>query len=228
MFRKTKKVKDTYGIIGLGRFGSALALELVEEGAELVVLDKDEEKVRMLRDYTENAFVVRSLDKKSLADTGIQNCDVVVVCISEQIDTSILTTLNLKSLGVGKVIAKASSAEHGEILEKLGAEVVYPERDMALRLAHRLEASKVLDFVQLSESVNISKMMVPEKIVGKSVMEVDFRKRFGSNIIAIENNGTVSESVRPDDRFQKNDILYVSGNKDGMSKLLAWAEVPHA
>lgn len=228
MFRKTKKVKDTYGIIGLGRFGSALALELVEEGAELVVLDKDEEKVRMLRDYTENAFVVRSLDKKSLADTGIQNCDVVVVCISEQIDTSILTTLNLKSLGVGKVIAKASSAEHGEILEKLGAEVVYPERDMALRLAHRLEASKVLDFVQLSESVNISKMMVPEKIVGKSVMEVDFRKRFGSNIIAIENNGTVSESVRPDDRFQKNDILYVSGNKDGMSKLLAWAEVPNA
>lgn len=228
MFRKSKKEKDTYGIIGLGRFGSALALELADEGAELVVLDKDEEKVRMLRDYTENAFVVRSLDKKSLAETGIQNCDVVVVCISEQIDTSILTTLNLKSLGVGKVIAKASSAEHGEILEKLGAEVVYPERDMALRLAHRLEASKVLDFVQLSESVNISKMMVPEKIVGKSVMEVNFRKRFGSNIIAIENNGTVSESVRPDDLFRKNDILYVAGNKDGMSKLLAWAEVQNA
>ncbi len=228
MFRKSKKEKDTYGIIGLGRFGSALALELADEGAELVVLDKDEEKVRMLRDYTENAFVVRSLDKKSLAETGIQNCDVAVVCISEQIDTSILTTLNLKSLGVGKVIAKASSAEHGEILEKLGAEVVYPERDMALRLAHRLEAAKVLDFVQLSESVNISKMMVPEKIVGKSVMEVNFRKRFGSNIIAIENNGTVSESVRPDDLFQKNDILYVSGNKDGMSKLLAWAEEKNA
>lgn len=228
MFRKSKKEKDTYGIIGLGRFGSALALELAEEGAELVVLDKDEEKVRMLRDYTENAFVVRSLDKKSLAETGIQNCDVVVVCISEQIDTSILTTLNLKSIGVGKVIAKASSTEHGEILEKLGAEVVYPERDMALRLAHRLEAAKVLDFVQLSESVNISKMMVPEKIVGKSVMEVNFRKRFGSNIIAIENNGTVSESVRPDDLFRKNDILYVSGNKDGMSKLLAWAEASNA
>lgn len=228
MFRKSKKEKATYGIIGLGRFGSALALELAEEGAELVVLDKDEEKVRMLRDYTENAFVVRSLDKKSLAETGIQNCDVVVVCISEQIDTSILTTLNLKSIGVGKVIAKASSTEHGEILEKLGAEVVYPERDMALRLAHRLEAAKVLDFVQLSESVNISKMMVPEKIVGKSVMEVNFRKRFGSNIIAIENNGTVSESVRPDDLFRKNDILYVSGNKDGMSKLLAWAEASNA
>lgn len=228
MFRKSKKEKDTYGIIGLGRFGYALALELAEEGAELVVLDKDEEKVRMLRDYTENAFVVRSLDKKSLAETGIQNCDVVVVCISEQIDTSILTTLNLKSIGVGKVIAKASSTEHGEILEKLGAEVVYPERDMALRLAHRLEAAKVLDFVQLSESVNISKMMVPEKIVGKSVMEVNFRKRFGSNIIAIENNGTVSESVRPDDLFRKNDILYVSGNKDGMSKLLAWAEASNA
>ena len=143
MFNKPKKEKETYGIVGLGRFGYALAMELAEADADLLVLDKDEEKVREIREYTENAYVVKSLDKKSLAETGIQNCDVVVVCIGEQMDTSILTTLHLVSLGIPTVIAKAKSVEHGEILEKLGAEVVYPERDMAVRLAHRLETSKM-------------------------------------------------------------------------------------
>ncbi|MBQ5749616.1 MAG: TrkA family potassium uptake protein, partial [Oscillospiraceae bacterium] len=143
MFKKEKKTKPSYGIIGLGRFGMALALELAESGADLLVIDRVEELVREMREYTENAFVVQNLDKKTLSDTGIGNCDVVIICIGEHIDTSILTTLNVVSLGVKTVIAKASSAEHGEILEKLGAEVVFPERDMGVRLAHRLETAKM-------------------------------------------------------------------------------------
>ena len=149
MFNKPKKEKNTYGIVGLGRFGYALAMELAASDADILVLDKDEEKVREMREYTESAYVMKTLDKKSLAETGIQNCDVAVVCIGEHMDTSILTTLNLVSLGIPVVIAKATSLEHGQILEKLGAEVVYPEHDMAVRLAHRLETSKMLDFVQL-------------------------------------------------------------------------------
>ena len=124
MFKKKSNGKNTYGIIGLGRFGHALALELAAAGADLVVLDREEEKVRELREYTENAYVVHALDKKTLSETGIQNCDVAVVCIGEQLDISILTTLNLVSLGVPTVISKAASAEHGEILEKIGAQVV--------------------------------------------------------------------------------------------------------
>ena len=122
-----KNRKMSYGIIGLGRFGEALALNLAEVGADILVLDKDEEKVREMREYTENAFVIRSLDKRSLSETGIQNCNVAVVCIGEELDVSILVTLNLVSLGIPMVIAKATSTEHGEVLEKLGAEVVYPE-----------------------------------------------------------------------------------------------------
>ena len=128
MKNNQKKNKNTYGILGLGRFGYALAMELAAAGADLLVLDRDEEKVRELREYTENAYVVRNLDKKTLADCGVADCDVAVVCIGSQMDTSILTTLHLVSLGVPHVIAKAASAEQGEILEKLGAEVVYPER----------------------------------------------------------------------------------------------------
>ena len=139
-------------------------------------------------------------------------------------DTSILTVLNLVSLGVPKVIAEAASAEHGEILEKLGAEVVYPERDIAIRLAHRLETSKILDYVQLSEKVNISKMLVPESLVGKTVLEANLRKQFGVNIIAIENHAEVLRNVGPAYAFRKGDVLFLAGDKSGLNGLLEWAE----
>lgn len=147
-----------------------------------------------------------------------------MVCIGEQMDTSILTTLNLVSLGVPAVIAKATSLEHGEILEKLGAEVVYPERDMAIRLAHRLETSRMLDFIQLSEQLNISKLIIPDRIVGKTVLSVNLRKEFGINIIAIENSGILIETIHPDYVFKKGDILFISGSKAGLNRLSAWAE----
>ena len=139
-------------------------------------------------------------------------------------DYSVLTTLNLVSMGIPKVIAKATSAEHGIILEKLGAEVVYPERDMAIRLANRLENAGVLDFMQLSEQINISKLMVPAKIVGRTISDIDIRSRLGLNIIAIENGDQVIENVNPDYQFREKDILIVSGSRAGMQKLTEWIE----
>lgn len=223
MKNNQKKNKNTYGILGLGRFGYALAMELAAAGADLLVLDRDEEKVRELREYTENAYVVRNLDKKTLADCGVADCDVAVVCIGSQMDTSILTTLHLVSLGVPHVIAKAASAEQGEILEKLGAEVVYPERDMAIRLAHRMETSRMLDFIQLSEQLNISKLVIPEKAVGSSVMSANLRAKYGVNIIAIETGGKLRVSVDPNYLFQSDDILFVAGDKDSLNRLSTWA-----
>ena len=224
MFRRKKSDAITYGIVGLGRFGYALAMELAAFGADIMVMDSDEDKVRAMREYTEDAYVVKSHDKKTLSETGIQNCDIAIVCMGEKMDTSILNTLTLVSLGIPKVIAKASSAEHGEILQRLGAEVVYPERGMALRLAHRLESSSVLDFVQLSEKVNISKIIVPDSIVDKTVLAVDFRGRFGINIIAIENHSGVQQKINPGYKFQKGDILYVSGDKPSLSHFMEWAK----
>ena len=224
MFHKRKKEKLSYGIVGLGRFGYALAVDLAQSGADIMVIDRDEEKVRELREYTENALVVNTLDKKSLMETGIQNCDVGIVCIGEHMESSILTTLNLVSLGVPQVIATATSAEHGEILAKLGAEVVYPERDMALRLANRLETARVLDFIQLSESINISKRMVPEKFIGKTVLELNIRARFGLNIIAVENSGEVVDVVGPDYTFRAGDVMIISGSRDDLLRLNDWEE----
>ena len=209
MFKKSKSDSKSYGIIGLGRFGSALAVELAKSGAEPLVIDGNEEKVREMREYTENAFVVNSFDKKTL---------------SEKMDTSILTTLNVVSLGVPTVISKAASAEQGEILKKLGAEVVYPERDMAVRLAHKLETPNMLDFVQLSRKLNLLKLEVPRKIVGMTIMSADMRGRFGVNIIAIENNGNLTDNVHPDYMFREGDILYAVGSEKSMTRLSDWMD----
>lgn len=225
MFHRNKNERLSYGIIGLGRFGRALAEELAKSDCELLVLDQDEEKIREIRELTDNAYVVSNLEKKTLQDTGIQNCDVAVVCIASHIDVSILTTLNLVSMHIPTVIAKATSADHGAILEKLGAQVVYPERDMAIRLANRLENSRMLDFVQLSEKINVTKMRVPAQLIGHTVAEADLRSRFGLNIIALEHQGSVSETVRPDQELRREDILYLAGSRSGMTKLNDWAEV---
>lgn len=222
MRKKYRNEKMTYGIVGLGRFGFALAMELATSGADLLVIDLDEEKVKALREYTENAYVMPHMDKKSLEATGIQNCDIAVVCIGEHMDSSILTTLHLVGMGIPHVIAKANSAEHGEILQKLGAEVVYPERDMALRLASRLETDSMLDFIQLSERLNISKLALPKQFVGKTVLEMDLRGRFGLNIIALEHKGNDVLTVSPDYVFGENDILFLSGSKDGLLQMSEW------
>lgn len=213
--------KTIYGIVGLGKFGMALARELANYGTEILVLDKDEDKVNEMREYTENAFIINNIDKKTLSETGIQNCDVVINCIGSHLDTSILVTLNLVTLGIKKVISKATSTEHGEILEKLGSDVVYPDRDMAERLAHRLETSRMLDFVTLSEHISISKLVCPDWVVGKTVQELNLRKEYGVNILAVESGNNLYEIVSPSYEFKKDDILFLSGSKDSLTKLLS-------
>ncbi|HHT96373.1 MAG TPA: TrkA family potassium uptake protein [Clostridiales bacterium] len=147
-----------FGIIGLGRFGYALASKLAQANKEVLVLDSSEIKIKQIRNLTDNAFVVDSLNRETLEQAGIKNCGTVIVCIGENIEASILTTLNVIELGVPRVIAKAMSFEHGKVLEKIGAEVIYPEFDMAMRLAERLISSKVLEFIMLSNDMTISEV----------------------------------------------------------------------
>ena len=213
-----EELSESYGIIGLGRFGTALAKKLAEAGREVIVVDRNESKVKELRSYTDFAYVADELTKEVLEDIGIQNCDTVVVCIGEKIDTSILVTLNVVNLGVRRVIAKAISKDQGEVLEKIGAEVVYPERDMALRLAKKMLVSSVMDSISLDNDVEISEVMVPAKMVGKSVEEIRLRQRFGLNIIAVEHGGNTETQIEPDYVFDRGDVLVVIGKSESVSK----------
>lgn len=212
-----KKNQDiAYGIIGLGRFGSALARTLAEAGQEVIVLDKDEDKIKDMRQYTEYAFVTENLSLETLEETGIQNCDVVVVCIGEKVDVSILTTMRVIEMGIPHVISKALSSEQGAVLKKLGAEVVYPERDMALRLGRKLLSNNFLDYVSLNNSVEIRQVQVPRPLIGHSVEETEIRRKYKLNIIAIENGRDTNIEVTPDYRLKADDIIVVIGKVDNI------------
>lgn len=216
--RNKQKKRSVYGIIGLGRFGYALAEELAANGCELVLIDKDEEKVSRASELTENAYIINQLTKESLQQAGIQDCDVVIIGIAEQIDVCILTTLYVKRFGVKRVIVKAMSAEQGDILEMMGAEVVYPERDMAMRLANKLIAPNLLEYIQLSEDINIMEIEVTEKIAGQSILSLDVRKNYQLNIVAIKHDDKVNIDFKPDFRFSAGDTITVIGRKENISK----------
>ena len=207
MFGRYKDDNVSYGIVGLGRFGYALAKALAELDADLLILDQDEEKIRDMREYTENALVIKNLDKASMMETGIQNCDIAIVCIGEQMDISILTTLHLVSMGIPKVVARATSAEHGEILEKLGAKVVYPERDMAERLAKRMEEANMPEFAQLNDKVGIAKLTVAYEMEEETVYDVDIETRFAVKLIAIESNSEILSDIDQYYEFKEDDVI---------------------
>lgn len=214
----SKKKNMSFGIIGLGRFGSALARALAEAGKEVLVVDKNEAKIKEIRQYTDYAYVVDTITKEALQEIGMQNCDTVIVCIGEQIDTSILTTLNVVSLGVPKVIAKAISADQGIILEKIGAEVVYPEHDMAIRLAKKLVSSSVIEYISLSNDIEISEIKLNQKFFGKSIAKIDIRPKYGLNIIAIEHQRKTTTIIDPNYVFTEGDIIVVIGNNEGIKR----------
>ncbi len=207
-----------FGIIGLGRFGFALAKTLADAGKEVLVIDNNESKIKQIRNITENAFVVGPLDKESLEDAGIQNCGTVIVCIGEKVDVNILTTLNVISMGVPRVIAKAFSYEQGLILEKIGAEVIYPENDMAIRLANRLISSSTVDSIELKGDINISEVKLSNKIAGQTVLEANLRQKYKLNIIAVEREGDTITDITPDYVLREDDKVVVVGKREDLKK----------
>ena len=193
--------KSGFGIIGLGRFGMALTKTLAEVDAEVMVIDEDESKLRRVRNYVQDAFKLGKLTKEALEDTGIGECETVVVCIGERVDVSLLTTLNVINLGVPRVIAKADSIEHGIILERIGAEVVHPEMETATRLAAVLLESAALDMMNLNDDYVVSEIKVNNWLNGKSVRDLHLEK-YALKMIALE-RGSSSTIVN----FSQEDIV---------------------
>ncbi len=212
------KTSIEFGIIGLGRFGFSLAVTLAEAKREVLVLDSSESKIRQIRHLTDNALVVGELTKEALIEAGIQNCETVVICIGEKVDVSILTTLNVISMGVPRVIARAVSAEQGSILEKIGAEVIYPEHDMAMRLANRLLSSRVMDYIRLNDEITITELKLTSRINGQTVLTSGLRKKFRLNIIALEHEKKTTTDITAELELHENDIMVVVGKKEHIKR----------
>lgn len=208
-----------FGIIGIGRFGFSLAKTLIEAGRDVIVLDCDENKIKNIRALTDNAFVVNNLDKETLQETGIQNYETVFVCIGEKIDVNILTTLNVINLGVPRVISKAITYEQGCVLEKIGAEVVYPESDMAIRIANRLLNEEALEFIELNNNIHIEKIKITAKLDGKTILKSKIRDNFNLNIIALERDRNTVIEIDPSYTLRKDDLIVIIGKKNNIRAL---------
>ena len=215
---KKQNSDSSFGVIGLGRFGTALVKTLTEAGKEVIAIDKDEQRVRLVRKYTDLAFVVENLNQDTLEETGIQNCDTVTICIGEKLDVSILTTMQVIRIGIPHVISKANSQEHGEVLKHLGATVVYPEADMAVRIGKRLISSNLLDYIALDDHVEVRRIQVGGALLGHTIQELDVRRTYGINIIAIERNHQTNVEFSAQYTFREGDVVAVIGKVDKIDR----------
>ena len=213
MAKRKRRNKDAcmYAVIGLGRFGFALAEELASKGEEVMVIDRDREKIDAALRFTDNAFIVGELNADNLRETGIEEADVAVICIGEKLDVSILATMTVLKLGVKRVISKAKTQEQGEILSMLGAEVVYPEHDMAIRLAGKLVAPHILEYLSLGSGVDIMEIKLTGKVDGRSVIELNLRRNYGLNIIALRHDGGITTDILPTTQLYADDTITVIG-----------------
>lgn len=209
-----------FAVIGMGRFGSSLAIQLFNEGADVLVIDKSDKRIQENAGTVTHAVVADTTDENALAELGIRNMDVVVVAIGDDIQASILTVLILKELGVKKIIAKAITNPHAKVLTQVGADkVVFPERETGLRIAKNLMSPNVLDFIELSDEYNIEEIVAEPFMVGKSLRELDFRANFKVSVIAINSGGKMNISPMPDDIIRMDDVLVVLGEKKFLKKL---------
>lgn len=208
----------SFGVIGLGRFGSALVKTLSSAGKEVIAVDKDEHKVKAIRRYTDYAFVVENLDRETLEETGIQNCETVTICIGETMDVSILTTMLVIKMGIPHVISKANSQEHGEVLKQLGATVVYPEADMAHYMGKRLISRNLIDFISLDGDVEVRRIQVDGALQGHTIQDLDVRRVYGINIIAVERDHQTNVEFSPQYQFRSGDIVTVIGKADKIDR----------
>ena len=210
----------SFVIIGLGRFGTAIASELSAFGHEVLAVDVDEERVQQVADHVTHAVTGDGRNIEVLRALGVRNFDCVVVAMGSDVGNSALITLNLKELGVKEVICKAQSHVHSRVLEKIGADrVVFPEYEMGAKLAQGLSSSNVLNFIELSEDYGILELSAPQSWQGKSLRELDVRNRHHVNVIAIRKNGELNVAPSPDLPLESGDQVVALGRYEDINLL---------
>jgi trk system potassium uptake protein len=205
-------VKKEFAVIGLGRFGGSICRALAEEGMEVMAIDNNEERVNQFAMIVSHAVVGDTTDEAVLKSLGIRNFDHVIVAIGDDIQSSILTTLILKELGVKNITVKAQNDYHEKVLLKIGADyVVHPERDMGKRIAQKIISNSVLDYLELSDQHSIVEIVANAKLHGNSLIDLDIRAKYGINIVAIKRGDEILVSPQASEIIHQGDILIVIG-----------------
>lgn len=210
--------------VGLGSFGFHCARSL-EGRADVTAIDVNREAIQRIGPYVTRAVVGDGTNREVLEEVGVETVDAAVVSLGDRMDASILATLHLKALNVREVFVKAISDEHAKVLRILGASrVIYPERDSAENLAMSIVQPTVLDYLRLHGDISILELLAPEEYVGKNLMQLRLRERYGITVIAIFSGGKRSVSPRPDFVIQKDDKLMMIGENENLMTFQASLE----
>ena len=209
-------------IIGLGRFGRHLATSLADLGNELMVIDKNEAVVNKIAPYVTSAQIGDCTDEIVLKDLGVANFDLCFVCISNDLESSLVITMTLKELGAHKVVTKVNQDLHAKFLLQNGADdVIYPERDMAIRTAMKYSAQNAFDYIELSKHYGIFEIAAPKSWIGRSLTEINVRKKYHVNVIAYKCRDQIMPLDKEEYYFSEDQLLIVAGDKKNFHELIA-------
>ena len=217
-----RKNKRSFCIIGLGRFGRTLAVNLAKTDHDVLVIDQNDDVVNVMSDIVTNAVVGDATSEQVLRAAGVQDYDCAVVASAESINDSILTTILLKEMGVKQVVARAGSEQHGRVLEKIGADmVVFPENDMGVKLVNILDRNNVLEYIEFSDTHSIVEVTVPAKWLGKSLIELNVRRQYGVTVLAVSDpdSGEMNISPDPTRKFPGTETVALLGENKAIDKI---------
>ncbi len=208
-------MKKTFGVIGLGRFGSSLALTLSRLGQTVIAADMEEPDVQRIKDYVTYVAQLDATDIEALKEAGFKNCDIAIVAIGEDVESSFLATTNLKDLGIKYIVAKAQTEQQGKVLAKIGADrIIYPEHDSGVRLANQLTQSDILEFIEVSPDYIVKEIKVPHEFIGKSLRELQLPNKFRVLVLAIKRGASTHIIPHVDERAGINDIFVIVGKRE--------------
>lgn len=211
--------KLQFFVAGLGRFGRSVAVTLEKMGYDVMAMDSDEDAVQDLSDRLGYVVCADCSDEKNLNAIGAGNADVAVVAIGD-LSASLMTTLLLKEMGVKKIVVKALDALHGKMLQKIGADkIIYSENEMGVRVAHNLISPGIVDYIEMENNITILSIHVPTDWVGKSLIDIDVRKKYNITVVAIKRAGEMLVNPRPDMQMEAQDMLVILGDTESVKRV---------
>ena len=214
--------RKSFAVIGMGRFGQSVVEELIRQEVDVLVIDRDPERIAKMSKIATHAVTLDTTDIEALREVGIGSIDHVVVAIGKDLQSSILTTLILKDLGVGQVTVKVQDSNHMKIVEKLGAdEIIQPEQQSGKRLASRIVSDNVLDYIDLNESHSFIVVHATAKIIDSTIINLDVRNKFKINVVAVRRDGDIL-IPNADTVIEQDDQLLLIGSNVDLERFNSW------
>ncbi|SHK23038.1 trk system potassium uptake protein TrkA [Hathewaya proteolytica DSM 3090] len=211
--------KKQYVVIGLGRFGTSIAETLYQLGNDVLVIDHDDERIQLVANNVTHAIQADATDEIALREVGLRNFDVGIVSIGSDIQASIMATILLKELGLKMVVTKATNSMHAKVLTKVGADkVIFPEKDMGIRVAHGLAYSNVLEYIELSPKHSLAEFRCPRDWWGRTLKEINVRIIYGINVIAIKRDDEVDVAPSANEVLNEDDVIVAIGSIEDLTK----------